>query len=82
MELLAARGLQLGRPLVDIVVRSRSKNMKEVRPVSSGRSELRVLFAFDSQRQAIWPVAGDGTGTGPSVTRRTFRSQVSCSMIT
>lgn len=47
LELLAERGPQLGRPLVDSVVRSRHKNMKELRPGSSGRSELRVLFAFD-----------------------------------
>ncbi|EME52594.1 helix-turn-helix domain-containing protein [Rhodococcus ruber BKS 20-38] len=33
--------------------------MKELRPGSSGRSELRVLFAFDPQRKAIFLVAGD-----------------------
>lgn len=47
LELLAERGPQLGRPLVDTVVRSRHRNMKELRPGSSGRSELRILFAFD-----------------------------------
>ncbi|MCU6480636.1 type II toxin-antitoxin system RelE/ParE family toxin [Arthrobacter sp. A2-55] len=62
LELLAERGPQLGRPLVDTVVRSRHKNMKELRPGSSGRSELRVLFAFDPQRQAILLVAGDKAG--------------------
>ncbi|MGN5732208.1 type II toxin-antitoxin system RelE/ParE family toxin [Arthrobacter psychrochitiniphilus] len=62
MELLAERGPQLGRPLVDTVVRSRHKNMKELRPGSSGRSELRVLFAFDPQRQAILLIAGDKAG--------------------
>lgn len=36
--------------------------MKELRPGSSGRSELRVLFAFDPQRQAILLVAGDKAG--------------------
>ena len=30
LELLAERGPQLGRPLVDTVVRSRHKNMKEL----------------------------------------------------
>ncbi len=62
LELLAERGPQLGRPLVDSVVRSRHKNMKELRPGSSGRSELRILFAFDPQRQAILLVAGDKAG--------------------
>ncbi|MFT4188692.1 MAG: type II toxin-antitoxin system RelE/ParE family toxin [Aeromicrobium sp.] len=36
--------------------------MKELRPGSSGRSELRVLFAFDPKRQAILLVAGDKAG--------------------
>jgi hypothetical protein len=59
LELLADRGPALGRPLVDSVVGSRHKNMKELRPGSSGRSELRVLFAFDPDRLAILLVAGD-----------------------
>lgn len=62
LELLAERGPQLGRPMVDTVVRSRHKNMKELRPGSSGRSELRVLFAFGPRRQAILLVAGDKAG--------------------
>lgn len=36
--------------------------MKEVRPGSSGRSELRILFAFDPGRRAILLVAGDKAG--------------------
>ncbi|WP_460579463.1 type II toxin-antitoxin system RelE/ParE family toxin [Humibacter ginsengisoli] len=62
LELLAERGPQLGRPLVDTVVGSRHKNMKELRPGSSGRTELRVLFAFDPESRAILLVAGDKTG--------------------
>ncbi|WP_170133257.1 type II toxin-antitoxin system RelE/ParE family toxin [Arthrobacter livingstonensis] len=62
LELLAERGPQLGRSLVDTVVRLRHKNMKELRPGSSGPSEMRVLFAFDPQRQAIFLVAGDKPG--------------------
>jgi hypothetical protein len=62
LELLAERGPQLGRPLVDTVVGSRHKNLKELRPGSSGRSELRVLFAFDPERRAILLVAGDKAG--------------------
>lgn len=71
LELRAERGLQLGRPLVDTVVRSRHRNMKELRPGSSGRSELRILFAFDPERHAILLVAG----------KRTSRSRMSGSMI-
>lgn len=59
IEVLAERGPNLGRPLVDTVTASRHRNMKELRPGSSGRSELRVLFAFDPERQAILLVAGD-----------------------
>lgn len=59
VELLEEHGPHLGRPLVDSVVGSRHKNMKELRPGSSGRSELRLLFAFDPERSAIILVAGE-----------------------
>jgi len=62
LELRAAHGPALGRPIVDTVSHSRHRNMKELRPGSSGRSELRILFAFDPQRQAIMLVAGDKSG--------------------
>lgn len=62
IELLEERGPQLGRPIVDTVSRSRHRNMKELRPGSAGRSELRILFAFDPERQAILLVAGDKAG--------------------
>lgn len=62
IELLEEHGPQLGRPLVDTVVSSRHRNMKELRPGSSGRSELRILFAFDPRRQAILLIAGDKAG--------------------
>lgn len=62
VELLGENGPQLGRPLVDAVAGSRHRNMKELRPGSSGRSELRILFAFDPQRRAIVLVAGDKAG--------------------
>jgi len=62
IELLEERGPQLGRPVVDTVVASRHKNMKELRPGSTGRSELRVLFAFDPERSAIMLIAGDKAG--------------------
>ena len=62
IELLQDRGPQLGRPIVDTVAASRHKNMKELRPGSAGRSELRILFAFDPERKAILLVAGDKAG--------------------
>lgn len=62
IELLQEHGPQLGRPIVDTVKGSSYKNMKELRPGSSGKSELRVLFAFDPQREAITLVAGDKAG--------------------
>jgi hypothetical protein len=37
-------------------------NLKELRPGSSGRSEVRVLFVFDPWRSAILLVAGDKAG--------------------
>lgn len=36
--------------------------MKELRPGSAGRSELRILFAFDPGRSAIMLIAGDKAG--------------------
>jgi hypothetical protein len=62
LELLAEEGPMLGRPLVDTVKGSEYKNMKELRPGSSGRSEVRILFAFDPMRRAILLVAGDKAG--------------------
>lgn len=62
VELLGENGPQLGRPIVDTVAGSRHRNMKELRPGSSGRSELRILFAFDPQRRAVVLVAGDKAG--------------------
>jgi hypothetical protein len=49
-----------GRPPAgDTLTGSRIKNLKELRPPSSGGSEVRVLFAFDPRRRAILLVAGD-----------------------
>jgi hypothetical protein len=36
--------------------------MKELRPPSSGSTEIRMLFAFDPRREAIFLVAGDKAG--------------------
>lgn len=59
LRILRDEGPALGRPLVDSVVGSRHKNMKELRPGSTGRTEVRALFAFDKNRRAILLVGGD-----------------------
>lgn len=62
VEVLRELGPQFGRPLVDTLTASRHRNMKELRPGSSGRSELRILFAFDPERSAILLIGGDKAG--------------------
>ncbi len=62
IDVLAENGPRLGRPLVDRLKGSKYHNMKELRPGSSGGSEVRVIFAFDPQREAILLVAGDKAG--------------------
>jgi hypothetical protein len=59
LRVLRDEGPALGRPLVDSVAGSRHSNMKELRPGSTGRTEIRALFAFDKKRQAILLVGGD-----------------------
>jgi hypothetical protein len=62
IDLLADYGPTLGRPLVDTLEHSRLRNLKELRPGSRGRSEIRMLFVFDPTREAIILVAGDKAG--------------------
>jgi hypothetical protein len=62
LRIVESDGPALGRPLVDTIKASRHRNMKELRPGSSGRSEVRILFAFDPRRRAILLVAGDKRG--------------------
>jgi hypothetical protein len=59
VRVLRSEGPALGRPLVDTIVGSRHANMKELRPGSTGRTEIRVLFAFDLARKAILLAGGD-----------------------
>lgn len=59
LEVLHREGPGLGRPLVDTVKGSRLKNLKELRPASPGASEIRILFAFDENREAVLLLAGD-----------------------
>jgi hypothetical protein len=59
---LERNGPAEGRPLVDTVTSSRIASMKELRPPSAGRSEVRILFVFDPWRSAVLLVAGDKSG--------------------
>jgi hypothetical protein len=59
---LERNGPAEGRPLVDTITASRIANMKELRPPSSGRSEIRILLVFDPWRSVILLVAGDKSG--------------------
>ncbi len=62
VDLLATEGPSLGRPIVDRIKGSKYHNMKELRPASAGATEVRILFAFDPGREAIFLVAGDKSG--------------------
>jgi hypothetical protein len=62
IDQLLDEGPQLGRPLADRVVGSRLRNLKELRPGSSGHSEVRILFIFDPMRNAVLLVVGDKSG--------------------
>ena len=62
IDALADRGPLVGRPMVDRIKGSSYHNMKELRPGSTGRSEIRILFIFDPRRQAVLLVAGDKSG--------------------
>ena len=59
---LERNGPAEGRPLVDTIAGSSIPHMKELRPGSVGRSEVRILFAFDPWRSAILLIAGDKHG--------------------
>lgn len=53
VELLADRGPALGHPAVDRITSSQLHNLKELRPGSAGKTEIRNLFIFDPQRRAV-----------------------------
>lgn len=57
LDMLAERGPGLGRPVVDTITNSRHADMKELRVGS-----IRILFAFDPQRDAVLLVGGDKRG--------------------
>ena len=50
------------RSLADRVRHSRLSNLKELRPGSAGRSEIRILYIFDPRRNTVLLVAGDKAG--------------------
>lgn len=60
VDLLAERGPDLGRPVVDRIHSSRHQSMKELRAAKGGA--LRVLFSFDPRRQAVLLLGGDKSG--------------------
>jgi hypothetical protein len=62
IDRLADAGPALGRPLVDSISHSSIHNLKELRPGSAGRSEVRILFLFDPWRSAILLTGGDKSG--------------------
>ncbi|MCM2576306.1 type II toxin-antitoxin system RelE/ParE family toxin [Streptomyces sp. MTZ3.1] len=62
IDVLAATGPTLGRPLVDRIKGAEQHHMKELRPGSSGSGEIRILFAFDPFRRAVLLAAGDKAG--------------------
>lgn len=62
VDRLAEAGPSLGRPLVDKLEGSQVHNLKELRPGSAGRSEIRILFVFDPWRSAILLIGGDKSG--------------------
>jgi hypothetical protein len=49
-------------PLADRIAGSWLHNLKELRPGSSGASEVRTLFMFDPVRSAVLLVPGDKSG--------------------
>ena len=59
---LREEGPALGLPLVDRIQGSRIHHLKELRPGSATRSEIRVLFAFDPTRSALLLPGGDKAG--------------------
>jgi len=60
VDLLAARGPDVGRPVVDRIRGSRHQSMKELRAAKGG--PLRVLFSSDPRPQAILLLGGDKSG--------------------
>jgi hypothetical protein len=71
VDLLKLFGPMLKRPHADALKGSKYQNMKELRAKTSV-SELRVAFAFDTERKAILLTGGDKSGVG----QRAFYAQL------
>jgi hypothetical protein len=56
LDALSVAGPALGRPIVDHIKNSKFSNMKELRPLGTS---LRILFAFDRNRNAVLLACGD-----------------------
>jgi len=62
VAVLREEGPTLGRPLVDRLKGAAMHHLKELRPGSRGRSELRIIFVFDPSRSALLLLGGDKAG--------------------
>ena len=49
-------------PLSRPIEQSTNCDMKELRPASTGRSEIRILYAFEHRRTALLLLGGDNAG--------------------
>lgn len=74
LDRLADEGPALGRPLVGKINDSAITNLKELRPRSTGRSALRLLFAFDPWRSAIVLVGADKISEHPGDPNRWYET--------
>jgi hypothetical protein len=59
---LEQEGPSARMPLSYPIKQPNSCDMKELRPASRGRSEVRILYAFDYRRRAILLLGGDKAG--------------------
>jgi hypothetical protein len=75
---LSVSGPTLGRLLVDSIAYSKIRNLKELRPASSGRSEVRILSSsIRGGRQSCWlRVISRGGGDG-GIRRRSRAPSIS-----
>lgn len=71
VDLLKLFGPMLKRPHADTLKGSKYANMKELRAKTS-ESELRIAFAFDTERKAILLMGGNKAGVG----QRAFYTQL------
>jgi hypothetical protein len=71
---LSRSGPALGRPLVDTITSSKIKNLKELRPGSSGTSESGSCSSLTrGARRSCWS-PGTNLGSGTGGTRGRFRT--------